>query len=525
MKKLLLTFLSVLMTVSVSAQQRSGTCHENINWSFNDADLTLTIRAVEGTDGRMGDHSTTTLPAWANYQVGTFEFMGMQIPITLKQVVQKVNVAEGVTYVGSYSFSGFTALSEVSLPSTLVEIGSHAFDGSTSLTTISGTASNVTSVGANAFNSTQVMNNGCLQLGNTLFTAIEATGDLDFTGKGITRIADGAFQHNKKVTSITFDESLTTIGAEAFSGCTNLTTLNLPNTVETFGDDAFHNCTNLPVLGDYQMAGEYIIVKVVDTDNTEYTIGDDIIYVAENAFAGCSETPIVYCEQEVAPLAGTNAFPNVVSFIYVPDGAEQSYTNAWGVKANKVNTTKVKIGATGYATVALRHSAKVPAGVKAYTATIDGDNVHLTQVKNGKMAAGAGYVLVGTANTEFSFGAAGEVIVEGNENHMVGVPVNTELKGSHIYLLSVFNGEVGFRSLLNSTYVLDAGKAYLDSSLSANSASADFMNFSFGGNATDIDAVVVEQNKARKGIYNVSGQRLSSPRKGLNIVDGKVVIF
>lgn len=523
MKKLLLTFLSVLMTVSVSAQQRSGTCHENINWSYNAADLTLTISAVDGTDGRMGDHSTTTLPAWASYQVGIFEFPGGQMPITLKYVVQKVNVAEGITYIGSYSFSGFTALTEVSLPSTLVEIGSHAFDGSTSLTTISGTASNVTSVGANAFNSTQVMNNGCLQLGNTLFTAIEATGDLDFTGKGITRIADKAFQNNESITSVIFDNDLEVIGKFAFASCTNLNGMVIPNSVKKIGQHAFQDCTNLPVVGDYQMAGEHIIVKVVDTDNTEYTIGDDIIYVAEDAFEDCSETPIVYCNQTVAPLAAAKVFKDV-SFIYVPDGAEQSYINAWGVKANKVNTTDVKIGATGYATVALRHSAKVPAGVKAYTATIDGDNVHLTQVKNCKMAAGQGYVLVGTAG-EFSFGAAGEAVTEDNENHMVGVLKNKELEGSHIYLLSVFNGEVGFRSLLNSTYVLDAGKAYLDSSLSGNSASADFMNFSFGGNATDIDAVVAEQNKARKGIYNVSGQRLSSPRKGLNIVDGKVVIF
>lgn len=524
MKKLLLTFLSVLMTVSVSAQQRSGTCHENINWSFNDADLTLTIRAVEGTDGRMGDHSTTTLPAWANYQVGTFEFMGMQIPITLKQVVQKVNVAEGVTYVGSYSFSGFTALSEVSLPSTLVEIGSHAFDGSTSLTTISGTASNVTSVGANAFNSTQVMNNGYLQLGNTLFTATEATGDLDFTGKGITRIADKAFQNNESITSVTFDNDLKVIGKSAFASCTNLNGMVIPNSVKTIGQYAFQDCTNLPVVGDYQMAGDYIIVKVVDTDNTEYTIGDDIIYVAENAFAGCSETPIVYCNQTVAPLAGANVFTNV-SFIYVPDGAEQSYTNAWGVKANKVNTTNVKIGATGYATVALRHSAKVPAGVKAYTATIDGSSVKLTQVKNGKMAAGQGYVLVGTAG-EFSFGAAGEAVTEGNENHMVGVLENTLLSGSHIYMLSLFQGQVGFRSLLESSYTLGAGKAYLDANLSTSTTSAmDFMFCSLEGNQTAIDSVTAEQSNVRKSIYSVSGQRLSSPRKGLNIVDGKVVIF
>ena len=523
MKKLLLAFLSVLMTLSVSAQLRSGTCHEKIQWSYSEAggQRILTISAVAGSDGRMGDHTITNLPLWTEAVV--YENLEDDVVLTASERVKKVVIEEGVTYVGAYTFASFTKLVEVKIPSTLEGIGEHAFDGCIKLTTISGTSENVTSVGANAFNNTLVLSNGYLQLGNTLFTATEATGDLDFTGKGITRIADKAFQDNESITSVTFDNDLKVIGKSAFAGCTNLNGMVIPNSVKTIGQYAFQECTKLPVVGDYQMAGDYIIVKVVDTDNTEYTIGDDIIYVAENAFAGC-ETPIVYCNQTVAPLAGADVFTNV-SFIYVPDGAEQSYTNAWGVKANKVNTTDVKIGATGYATVALRHSAKVPAGVKAYTATIDGSSVKLTEVKNGKMAAGQGYVLVGTAG-EFSFGAAGEAVTEGNENHMVGVLENTLLSGSHIYMLSLFQGQVGFRSLLESSYTLGAGKAYLDANLSTSTTSAmDFMFCSLEGNQTAIDSVTAEQSNARKSIYSVSGQRLSSPRKGLNIVDGKVVIF
>ena len=456
MKKLLLTFLSVLMTLSVSAQLRSGICHEKIQWSYSEAggQRILTISAVAGSDGRMGDHTLTNLPLWT--EVVVYENLEDDVVLTASERVKKVVIEEGVTYVGARTFASFTKLVEVQIPSTLEGIGEHAFDGCIKLTTISGTSENVTSVGAYAFNSTQVMNNGYLQLGNTLFAATEATGDLDFTGKGITRIADKAFQNNESITSVTFDNDLEVIGKFAFASCTNLNGMVIPNSVKTIGQHAFQECTNLPVVGDYQMAGEHIIVKVVDIDNTEYTIGDDIIYVAEDAFDDCSETPIVYCNQTVAPLAGANVFKDV-SFIYVPDGAEQSYTNAWGVKADKVNTTKVKIGATGYATVALRHSAKVPAGVKAYTATIDGSGVKLTEVKNGKMAAGQGYVLVGTAD-EFSFGAAGEVVTEGNENHMVGVLENTLLSGSHIYMLSLFQGQVGFRSLLESSYTLGAGK-------------------------------------------------------------------
>lgn len=524
MKKLLLTFLSVLMTLSVSAQLRSGICHEKIQWSYSEAggQRILTISAVAGSDGRMGDHTLTNLPLWTEAVV--YENLEDDVFLTASERVKKVVIEEGVTYVGAYTFASFTKLVEVQIPSTLEGIGTHAFDGCIKLTTISGTSENVTSVGANAFNNTLVLSNGYLQLGNTLFTAIEATGDLDFTGKGITRIADGAFLKNESVTSITFDNSLTTIGAEAFSGCTNLTTLNLPNTVETFGADAFRNCTNLNVKGDYRMAGDYVIVAVANQGKAEYTVGDDIIYVAERAFSFATSATTIYCEQTVAPLAGADAFDKDASY-YVPDASEASYETNWGVPNDHVNTTSFTMGKTGYATIALRHSAVVPAGLKAYRATIDNGIVALEEVE-GKLAAKGGYVLIGDVNQRYEFAPAREVVEDNEPNHMVGVIEDTFLEGEHIYMLSLFNGKVGFRSLKDATYTLTAGKAYLDASLSSNNASSvEFMNFSFGGNTTDIDAVTATQSKARTGIYNVSGQQLSAPRKGLNIVDGKVIYF
>ncbi|MBR4127855.1 MAG: leucine-rich repeat domain-containing protein [Bacteroidaceae bacterium] len=525
MKKLLLAFLSVLMTLSVSAQLRSGTCHEKIQWSYSEAggQRILTISAVAGSDGRMGDHTITNLPLWTEAVV--YENLEDDVVLTASERVKKVVIEEGVTYVGARSFASFTKLVEVQIPSTLEGIGEHAFDGCIKLTTISGTSENVTSVGANAFNNTLVLSNGYLQLGNTLFEAKEATGVLDFTGKGITRIADGAFLKNEKVTSITFDNSLTTIGADAFYGCTNLTTLNLPNTVETFGAGAFSGCTSLNVKGDYRMAGDYVIVAVANKGKAEYTIGDDIIYVAENAFSFATSATTIYCEQTVAPLAGADAFSQAASY-YVPDASEASYETNW-VLSNEtlVNTTSFTMGKTGYATIALRHSAVVPAGLKAYRATIDNGIVALEEVE-GKLAAKGGYVLIGDVNQRYEFAPAREVVEDNEPNHMVGVIEDTFLEGEHIYMLSLFNGKVGFRSLKDATYTLTAGKAYLDASLSSNNASSvEFMNFSFGGNTTDIDAVTATQSKARTGIYNVSGQQLSAPRKGMNIVNGKVIYF
>lgn len=524
MKKLLLTFFSAFFLMTASAEVVQGTC-DGVNWTYDTNEYVLTISVAEGnTEGKMADHKKADTE-WHKYVLETYGSPNRPKYYYISDDVAKVIIQEGVTHIGNYAFSGFGEyFTEVVFPSTLKTIGGHAFDGSMDLTTVSGHAENVTSVGSNAFNGTSVLNNGCLQLGTILFEAKEAEGALNFTGKGITRIADGAFQGNTKVTSIVFDESLKAIGKNAFNGCENLTTLDFPNTVETFGVNAFLDCTSLSVVGDYRMAGNYVIVAVVDTDNAKYIVGDEIIYVAESAFSSCTESPVVCFESTEAPLAGQNAFSSVSRF-YVADGYEQYFENKLNAKG-KVNTTEVKFGGTGFATVALRHSAKIPVGVKAYRATINSDLKVAYEEVTGNLAAGKGYVLEGGVHGTYNFEPARVAVEDNAENHMVGVLENTVLKGNHIYLLSLYNGKVGFRSLLEATQTLGAGKAYLDSNLSPYNVSAvDFMNFCIGGNTTDIDAVTATQSNTRANIYNVSGQQLSAPRKGLNIVNGKVIYF
>ena len=523
MKKLLLTFFSAFFLMTASAEVVQGTC-DGVNWTYDTNEYVLTISVAEGNvDGKMADH-TKADTEWHKYILAIYGKPNKPDYYYISEDVEKVVIEEGITHIGNYSFSNCDCLVEVVLPTTVKTIGAHAFDNSTELVTISGEGTNVASVGLNAFNSTKMLEEGYLQLGTILFEAKEAEGALNFTGKGITRIADGAFQGNTKVTSIVFDKSLKAIGKNAFNGCENLTTLDLPNTVETFGVHAFQDCTSLSVVGDYRMAGNYVIVAVVDTDNAKYTVGDEIIYVAESAFSSCTESPVVCFESTEAPLAGQNAFSSVSRF-YVADGYEQYFENKLNAKG-KVNTTEVKFGGTGFATVALRHSAKIPVGVKAYRATINSDLKVAYEEVTGNLAAGKGYVLEGGVHGTYNFEPARVAVEDNAENHMVGVLENTVLTGNHIYLLSLYNGKVGFRSLLEATQTLGAGKAYLDSNLSPYNVSAvDFMNFCIGGNTTDIDAVTATQSKTRANIYNVSGQQLSAPRKGLNIVNGKVIYF
>lgn len=98
-------------------------------------------------------------------------------------------------------------------------------------------------------------------------------------------------------------------------------------------------------------------------------------------------------------------------------------------------------------------------------------------------------------------------------------------KDCKYYRLTMHNGsELGFWWGASEGYAFDlaANKAYL-AVPDTESAAAGF-TFEDGG-ATVIEAIAKEQVTADKTVYNLNGQRVSAPTKGLYIVNGKKVII
>ena len=57
----------------------------------------------------------------------------------------------------------------------------------------------------------------------------------------VTSIADGAFQNNTNITSVTIPESVISVGANAFDGCNKLSSISIGKAVTTIGSKAFAN--------------------------------------------------------------------------------------------------------------------------------------------------------------------------------------------------------------------------------------------------------------------------------------------
>ena len=541
MKKILLTLFTFVLALNAVAQARatSGTWGDNIQWSIDGYTLYLY------GEGEMKDGKNTDDVPWLKFNYSAGNPLDILPPAFFTQTVV---IANGITSVGSNCFASMGNLTTVVLPSSINKISSNAFYNSSKLSTLSGDCNlSEISLDATSFSGTGLIrNNGALYIGEKLicvYKAYEAT-EVKIED-GTTEICANAFKDNEYVTSITVPSTITEIGDNAFSGCSNLPTFTLEaNNVTfgsnvfadcsslsdftlnannvTFGSNVFAGCSSLPNDEKYRKAGDNIIVEVHDIDDEIYQIPSDIIYIADNAFAKCTNVKTIKCAS--TPAMATNAlFNDNGPHLYVEDGNENKFQGK-GITSDKINHTDINLHSSGYSTIALDHSAIIPTGVEAYTVTSDGTTIHYKRVIGNKLAKGTGYFIVGTGKATFK--PAKESIAEVNANNLVGVTEKEEVSGSNIYFLSTTQkGVTGFFCLGNNKYEFPANKAYLQ--VSGTIGNAQYFLVHLDETETRIDNTESEEktSHSRNNVYNLAGQKMSHPQKGINIVNGKLTIM
>lgn len=125
MKKRFLLFLLVVFPLLANADE-SGTCGDNLTWTYVNAKQTLTISG----NGEMYNYNNKA--PWGNYPI-------------------RVLILEnGVSTIGHYAFCRQEKLESVTIPNSLTSIGSSAFYNCSSLTSIN-IPNSVTSIGNSAF--------------------------------------------------------------------------------------------------------------------------------------------------------------------------------------------------------------------------------------------------------------------------------------------------------------------------------------------------------------------------------------
>lgn len=193
-----------------------------------------------------------------------------------------------------------------------------------------------------------------------------------------------------------------------------------------------------------------------------------------------------------------------------------SATNSTYIKTISVtytNNFKKSIGADKWATWVAPYNLTVPSGVTAYIATKStSDKVVLTSVE--KIKGGTAVILNGN-NAEYTFDVTTES-VDYSKTNLLQISDGNVSNG--VFVLAKKNDTVGFYKWAGGT--LGEGRVYLD----APAAGArDFIGFDFEDEmTTGINEVKIANNNE---YFNLGGQRVAQPKKGLYIVNGKRVII
>jgi hypothetical protein len=181
------------------------------------------------------------------------------------------------------------------------------------------------------------------------------------------------------------------------------------------------------------------------------------------------------------------------------------------------------VGATGYNTYCGTQALYFQGteAVKAFIATQkNSTTVTLTQVI-GSVAAGTGLVLMGNANASAEI----EVVETGTaftDNLLVGVTgtQSATINAANDYVLVNKSGVVKFADTAGYPASVPVGKAYLH----APAASSRELTISFSRTATTaIDGIIQQDGETEKPAYNLRGQRVVTPKRGIYIIDGKKV--
>jgi len=244
-----------------------------------------------------------------------------------------------------------------------------------------------------------------------------------------------------------------------------------------------------------------------DVDGNE----SDAVVFGENWAAGAQGAKVV--EGVVIPVGSSLEVKNTSD--EYNSNLEMDYVILVKTGEAPAVTKSVTLGESGLVTFASKNDLDFT-GVEGLTAYIAPEGIAegkivLTEAKQVK--GGQGMVLVGTANQTYSVPVTVGVAAPAT-NYLVGVTEDKDMTDVEAYILAT-DGK--FHPVNGGT--LKAGKAYLNIAPTA----ANSISVVFGDEATGIETVKSE-TVLNGDIFNLRGQRVAAPHKGLYIMQGKKVV-
>jgi hypothetical protein len=194
----------------------------------------------------------------------------------------------------------------------------------------------------------------------------------------------------------------------------------------------------------------------------------------------------------------------------------------------EVSTVSGTISASGWNTFSSSYALDLSSisGGTAYVATAAADGKVTLTSTTAKVASGEGLMIKGTAGDAFTIDVTTDAATLSETNLLVGLPNGGSVtEGDNNYIFGWPTADptsYGFYYVNESGATLGAGKAYLHTA----SALAPSLSIDFGeGETTGINTVQGSEFTVNGEYYNLAGQRVAQPTKGLYIVNGRKVVI
>ena len=411
-----------------------------------------------------------------------------------------INIPNSVTSIGQMAFYDCSGLTSVTIPESVTSIGERAFWDCRGLTSLI-IPNSVTDIGINAF---------CGCSGLTSITVESENPNYDSRDNCNAIIETSTNTLISGCMNTVIPNTVTSISYNAFFGCNGLTSVTIPNSVSSIGADAFYGCRSLTEI--YSMISEPFEIATTCWQNVNKDIP---LYVP----AGCK------AKYEATP--GWNEFTNIVE---IKEAAElepvdESDNTDYG-NGDIDDTTELNGNVVGniYYNIADENGAYSSSEgciiLKKSTrdSSVEGTDIFGEEFKNNltgiifKVHAGSGTIKV---NAE----AIGNMIlkVKVGNNAPLSIELQGKMKASFPYTVSeesyvyIYGGESS--SAAKGTRAVDTEsvlKIYgIEWSETYEPSGIESLN-----NGPDAKTV----------IYNLNGQRINNPSRGIYIVNGRKVL-
>ena len=337
--KILILLLAVAASVgTMHAAIVNGTCGDNLTWSLNTKDSTLTIT---------GSGEMTSAP-WNEY----------------KQYIAHVSLPDNLTSICDNAYNGCSAMTKIVIPNTISKIGKSAFSGS-------GLTGVYISDLAAWCNINFRDNGNPVSIAHRLYLNDTEVVDLVIPS-GIKTIKANSFNGCWSLESIVIPNSVTSIEYFAFRHCDNLTgELVIPNSVKSLGDEAFYGCelfTSVVIGENLQNIGMEVFyrcdqIKTVTWNAkncesynfgaqvetylfgdsvqiipaslcsgmnklTSITIPSSVASIGNAAFSGCTNLSSLTILRATPPSGGASSGINAATCtLFVPENTVDTYAN------------------------------------------------------------------------------------------------------------------------------------------------------------------------------------------------------